>query len=62
MSKTTENNVVTVLTNFTKFLEEMTPDERETYVEEIDDMLDCIASNDGFGTEGQLDPRGDQRG
>lgn len=27
----------------------------------IDDMLACALDNDAFGTEGQSDPRGDQR-
>ena len=33
----------------------------EEFVEAIDGQLDELASQDFFGTEGQLDPRGDQR-
>lgn len=59
--KSTNKNIVTVLRNFADYLEKMDEDEREGYVENIDDMLDIIANDDGFGTEGQCDPRGDQR-
>lgn len=31
------------------------------FLKEFNDWLDEYASNDFFGTEGQLDPRGDQR-
>lgn len=33
----------------------------EKYASVLDDILDEIASNDGFGTEQQCDPRGDFR-
>lgn len=33
----------------------------EQYAEVLDDILDSIASDDGFGTEQQCDPRGDFR-
>lgn len=31
------------------------------YVEMLDPMLDSILQDDGFGSEGQLDPRGSHR-
>lgn len=31
------------------------------YLERLNRMLDDLRSEDFFGTEGQLDPRGDQR-
>jgi hypothetical protein len=31
------------------------------FADALDDMLDEIASDDGFGTEQQMDPRGDGR-
>jgi hypothetical protein len=37
-------------------------DERRKLVPVIDDALEDLASQDFFGTEGQLDPRGDPRG
>ncbi len=36
-------------------------DDAEMLAEGLDAMLDDIASNDGFGTEQQCDPRGDFR-
>lgn len=33
----------------------------EMFADELDYMLDDMSSNDFFGTEGQLDPRGDYR-
>lgn len=36
-------------------------DDAEMLAEALDEMLDDIASNDGFGTEQQCDPRGDFR-
>lgn len=35
--------------------------EEEKYAQALDNILDEIASNDGFGTEQQSDPRGDFR-
>jgi hypothetical protein len=61
MDKLTSENVVEVLRNFATYLEDMEEDDREPYVEDVEDMLDFIHSNDGFGTEGQCDPRGDAR-
>jgi hypothetical protein len=33
----------------------------EAYAEMLEHMLDMLGQNDVFGTEGQSDPRGDQR-
>ncbi len=33
----------------------------EVFTHDLDRMLNDIQCQDGFGTEGQLDPRGDQR-
>jgi hypothetical protein len=33
----------------------------EITAHDFNDWLDMIANDDGFGTEGQSDPRGDQR-
>lgn len=33
----------------------------EECIELLNDTLDDISDEDGFGTEGQLDPRGDKR-
>lgn len=36
-------------------------DNLDMYVDQVDAMLDGLLSDDAFGTEGQTDPRGDQR-
>jgi len=35
---------------------------RDLYVNALNQMLDDLNGDDAFGTEGQNDPRGDQRG
>jgi len=60
-TETTKDNIVQVLRTFADYLHGLDPEERETYVDDVESMLDDITSNDGFGTEGQDDPRGDQR-
>lgn len=37
------------------------PNDGPVYLERLNAMLDDLRSEDFFGTEGQLDPRGDQR-
>jgi hypothetical protein len=37
------------------------PDEAQAYSDALEEMLDELHGNDGFGTEGQCDPRGDYR-
>lgn len=55
-----QDRVVRVLNNMIRLCEK-----DETYVEMfseiLDDVLDDINHDDGFGTEGQDDPRGDFR-
>ena len=36
-------------------------DEAEAWTDDIECLLDRVAAEDGFGTEGQCDPRGDFR-
>lgn len=36
-------------------------DATKAFCGELNDFLDKILNQDGFGTEGQLDPRGDHR-
>lgn len=57
-----KQNVVTTLRNFANFLESADNDHLNLVASQgLDNVLDLISANDGFGTEGQLDPRGDQR-
>lgn len=55
-----KENIAEVMKNFGLFLEENF-DESSYDIIKIDDILDDIRNNDGFGTEGQHDPRGDNR-
>jgi hypothetical protein len=58
--KKIQNNCVTVLKRLAKMCEE---DESfaDAFVDDLDSLLNEIHSQDGFGTEGQSDPRGDFR-
>jgi len=60
--RATARNVAAVLRRFADFVEKEPPAQRRLYAQDVNIMLDNIADQDGFGTEGQLDPRGDQRG
>ena len=66
----TKNNVSTVVkANVLSVLEEIKrrvdnpswDGEVEEWAESLDSMLDDMKNNDQFGTEGQVDPRGDFR-
>ena len=52
--------VITVLERIIGMVGE-NQDDCEMFQMELEDMLDEIASNDGFGSECQVDPRGDMR-
>lgn len=60
----TEKNVVKVLKEIICQIEEDKENENQfatVYAEEVDMMLEHLFNQDFFGTEGQLDPRGDHR-
>ncbi len=56
----TQKRVLKVLENM-KNLVEQDSDYADNFSEILQDGLDDIHGNDGFGTEGQSDPRGDFR-
>lgn len=58
--KKLQQNCVTVLNRLAKMCEE-DEDFAEALSGDLNTMLDEIHSQDGFGTEGQSDPRGDFR-
>lgn len=58
--KKLQQNCVTVLNRLAQMCEE-DEDFAETLSGDLNTMLDEIHSQDGFGTEGQSDPRGDFR-
>lgn len=55
-----QKNVVTVLRRLADSVAEGTVDAKRVG-ERLDDMLNDLMGMDEFGTEGQLDPRGDWR-
>lgn len=59
---TTKENVIEVLKNFIGQLEDPnTGLVDDVLVGEVDDIMERLRCDDAFGTEGQCDPRGDQR-
>jgi hypothetical protein len=55
-----QKNVVTVLKRMVAAADKDASD-AEMFSEGLENMLDDIHMDDGFGTEGQCDPRGDFR-
>lgn len=56
----TQQRVVKVLERMIEMTRENEGD-ADMFCDTLEDMLDEIAQNDGFGTECQCDPRGDGR-
>lgn len=56
-SKTFES----VLNNFIVNFKKQSPEIKKDWAKALNSWLDEIRDDDGFGTEGQLDPRGDNR-
>lgn len=61
MKKATAKNVADVLRRFADLVKKEPAEHRKLYARDVNGLLDELASQDAFGTEGQLDPRGDQR-
>jgi len=59
--KVKKKNFEEVLEAIKKNFRDESKDGKEFWVESLNMMLDDMASEDFFGTEGQNDPRGDQR-
>lgn len=57
----TSKNVSSVLRRFADYLDTLTVKERAPFARDVNIMLNSITDADGFGTEGQCDPRGDHR-
>lgn len=55
-----QRRVLTVLSRMREQVQK-DPDAAEMFSEGLDSLLQELADNDCFGTEGQLDPRGDGR-
>lgn len=63
MPKSNAKTVTKHLRKLADWLEsdECAAEERATVAESFNEMIDNLHESDFFGTEGQLDPRGDQR-
>lgn len=62
--KTTHKTVADDLRAFADYLSELGKDGKEMRVdaaEKLNEWLDEWRNDDAFGTEGQMDPRGDRR-
>lgn len=59
--KATRKNLRKVLEKLAGMAEDGDAQDAKIIVEKVNAMLDDLLSDDFFGTEGQLDPRGDHR-
>ena len=63
--KVTKKNYEKVVDNFAAYLKNSFKQTNEEYkknsIDWLNSLLDDLSSEDAFGTEGQLDPRGDKR-
>ena len=58
--KMTRTNAKTVLMNIADRIKE-SPEDGKVWCDELNKLCDELLGDDFFGTEGQLDPRGDHR-
>lgn len=56
-----KRNFVKVLEAIEEMYDKSSDEEKDVWVEGLDDMLDNMWADDFFGTEGENDPRGDHR-
>ena len=61
MNRVKKSNFIRVLRAIAKTYIAASPDDREVWIESVNRMCDDLLHSDFFGTEGQNDPRGDQR-
>jgi flagellar motor component MotA len=59
--KVTIKNFETVLDNMKELFKNSEKGDKQVMVNDLNEMLDMQRDNDFFGTEGQSDPRGDNR-
>lgn len=59
--KLNTRNYAKVLDNLKEFMKKENKESLKIFCEGLNSLLDEWAQDDAFGTEGQLDPRGDQR-
>jgi hypothetical protein len=61
MKKINKKNYIKVLEKMKELYESSDSYDKQIMCDDLNEMLDNQQSNDFFGTEGQRDPRGDQR-
>lgn len=62
MSKrVTSRNLAVVMAKLTVYALETEDEARQAFCDDLNRFLDDLSNEDAFGTEGQCDPRGDQR-
>jgi hypothetical protein len=63
MKRVTKRNLLSVMGKLTEYAKETkdNPDACKAFCADLNAFLDELANQDAFGTEGQCDPRGDQR-
>ncbi len=59
--RVTSRNLAKVMERLTAYALETTDESRQAFCDDLNRFLDDLSAQDAFGTEGQLDPRGDQR-
>lgn len=57
----TSRNLSKVMDKLTQYAMSTQDEDRQAFCDDLNRFLDELADQDAFGTEGQLDPRGDQR-
>jgi hypothetical protein len=57
----TQKNAPKILKEIERRIVRNEEDEAEIWCDALNEMLDDLLEDDFFGTEGQLDPRGDHR-
>lgn len=61
MNRAKKGNFIRVLKAIAKAYTRASPYDREIWIGSLNKMCDDLLQQDFFGTEGQSDPRGDQR-
>ena len=57
----TSRNLEAVLNQLKVYAMKTEDESRQAFCDDLNRFLDDLADQDAFGTEGQCDPRGDQR-
>ena len=60
--RVTSRNLKAVMERLTAYAMKTEDEARQAFCDDLNRFLDDLANEDAFGTEGQTDPRGDQRG